>query len=143
MVGTPLTVGIGLQEDAVAFPAVVCRTYELMIVVETLGSRYAISAKWTSEMGSKPYFGRMPRQVRFSPQQRTVLEKIGSSALCPDAESCMQDRGVDGRIACSTGPGVILIRTFSSRNEVFEHGHPLFNIVADATVDGRLCVVIE
>ena len=79
----------------------------------------------------------------FSPQQRTVLEKIGSSALCPDAESCMQDRGVDGRIACSTGPGVILIRTFSSRNEVFEHGHPLFNIVADATVDGRLCVVIE
>jgi hypothetical protein len=53
MVGTPLTVGIGLQADAVAFPAVVCRTYELMILVETLGSRYAISAKWTSEMGVK------------------------------------------------------------------------------------------
>jgi len=53
MVGTPLTLGIGLQADAVAFPAVVCRTYELMILVETLGSRYAISAKWTSEMGVK------------------------------------------------------------------------------------------
>jgi hypothetical protein len=74
MVGTPLTLGIGLQADAVAFPAVVCRTYELMILVETLGSRYAISAKWTSEMGSKPYFGRMPRQVRFSPQQRSARE---------------------------------------------------------------------
>ena len=66
--GYSVTVGIGLLADAVAFPAVACRTYELMIVVETLGSRYAISAKWTSEMGSKPYFGRMPRQVRFFSQ---------------------------------------------------------------------------
>ena len=31
----------------------------------------------------------------------------------------------------------------SARSEIFEHDHSLFDVVADTTVDRRLCVVIE
>jgi hypothetical protein len=42
----------------------------------------------------------------------------------------------------ATLPECKFIRTISSRNEILEGGHPLFNVIADATGGCQLCVVI-
>jgi hypothetical protein len=85
-----------------------------------------------------PWRGRMAyRQVRHRSKATSSFQEAPSERVPLAPTTCS---------ACAANrppPGAKFIRSVSARKEIFERGHSLFNVVADETVDCRLCVVIE
>jgi hypothetical protein len=81
----------------------------------------------------------MSRAILSGMLVRTPKDRISARAV-KRAQASMAD---DARDLPLLAPEANFIRTISSRNEIFERGYSLFNVIADAAVDCRLCVMIE